>query len=478
MTEPTFAVVGHPNKGKSSIVATLAQDDSVLISDRPGTTTEVRRYPMRVEDKVLYTLIDTPGFQRARRALAWMKEHAPSAADRAQAVRAFVEAHREGGRFPDECQLLQPIVDGAGILYVVDGSCPYSDEYEAEMEILRWAGQPCMALINPIGSEEHVQSWRTALGQFFSVVRVFNAMTAEFTKRIELLRAFGQLRDEWRSPLEQAVEVLQADRARRDRLAAGEIASMIADMMSTTVHTQIGQGVDAAPHRERLKEQHRDKLRQRERKGREAVEECYDHRQIERQEQDVAILEEDLFAERSFVLFGLSRTQLMVAGATGGAITGLVIDAHVGGASFMLGSLIGGAIGGTAAWWSADRIAEFKIGPLPLGGKRLSVGPSRNLNLAYVILGRALHHHAVIAARTHAHRGALMLDLTPGDTASPSGNWLDQLPAPQRKAVQRALNLLIKGPENETSLALLTDALVPILAREDRKADGKPAGQS
>ena len=28
---PTFAVVGRPNKGKSSIVATLARDDAVYI---------------------------------------------------------------------------------------------------------------------------------------------------------------------------------------------------------------------------------------------------------------------------------------------------------------------------------------------------------------------------------------------------------------------------------------------------------------
>ena len=28
---PTFAIVGHPNKGKSSIVATLAEDESVAI---------------------------------------------------------------------------------------------------------------------------------------------------------------------------------------------------------------------------------------------------------------------------------------------------------------------------------------------------------------------------------------------------------------------------------------------------------------
>ncbi|MBT8343231.1 MAG: 50S ribosome-binding GTPase, partial [Sulfurovum sp.] len=49
---PKFAVVGHPNKGKSSIVSALALDDSVQISDTPGTTTKNRSFPLSVDGKV------------------------------------------------------------------------------------------------------------------------------------------------------------------------------------------------------------------------------------------------------------------------------------------------------------------------------------------------------------------------------------------------------------------------------------------
>ena len=157
MSEPVFAVVGHPNKGKSCIVATLAQDDSVHIAPEPGTTSKCRRYPAVVDGQTLYTLVDTPGFQRARGALAWMKERETSAAKRGEVVRQFLEAYRGGEAFPDECELLWPIMAGAGILYVVDGSRPYGEEYEAEMKILRWTGRPSMALINPIADERHVE---------------------------------------------------------------------------------------------------------------------------------------------------------------------------------------------------------------------------------------------------------------------------------------------------------------------------------
>ena len=63
---PRFAVVGRVNKGKSSIVATLAEDDSVRVDPRPGTTTEVREYPVSVDGRPLFVLVDTPGFEDAQ----------------------------------------------------------------------------------------------------------------------------------------------------------------------------------------------------------------------------------------------------------------------------------------------------------------------------------------------------------------------------------------------------------------------------
>ena len=86
MSVPRFAIVGHPNKGKSSIVATLAEDDAVAISPHPGTTTQARAYPMRLDGETLYELVDTPGFQRARETLAWLEAHDRGAGERATVV--------------------------------------------------------------------------------------------------------------------------------------------------------------------------------------------------------------------------------------------------------------------------------------------------------------------------------------------------------------------------------------------------------
>ncbi|MCF6245561.1 MAG: 50S ribosome-binding GTPase, partial [Sulfurovum sp.] len=132
-TYPRFAVVGHPNKGKSSIVAALALDDSVQISDTPGTTHKQRSFPLRVDGEILYELIDTPGFQRSRFVLEWLEKHDVSADKKHEVVQLFINKYENDKRFNDEIELLKPIMNGAGIIYIIDGSKPYGEEYEAEM---------------------------------------------------------------------------------------------------------------------------------------------------------------------------------------------------------------------------------------------------------------------------------------------------------------------------------------------------------
>ena len=98
---PAFAVVGHPNKGKSSIVATLAQDDSVAISAQSGTTRTAETLQVEVGSS-RFALIDTPGFQRPARVLQWLEQHADSAEQRQGAVQKFIEDPECWQQFPDE----------------------------------------------------------------------------------------------------------------------------------------------------------------------------------------------------------------------------------------------------------------------------------------------------------------------------------------------------------------------------------------
>ena len=418
MTPPRFAIVGHPNKGKSSIVATLAEDDAVLISPEPGTTTRAVEYPMRLDDEVLYELIDTPGFQRAREVLDWLDAHDRGAGARADVVREFLTEHADDPRFRDECELLGPIIDGAGILYVVDGSRPYGRQYEAEMEILRRTGRPRMALINLIGPGDHLDEWRAALGQFFSIVRVFDAVRADFSKRIELLRAFGAIDERWAESLEQAADALLAERQRRAQRAARAIAELLSSVLTVTETVSLTDPADQARVEAQARGRLLDAVREHERITRRAVQQIYRHGSIERREGEAALLGEDVFSERSFRIFGLSTRQLAVTAAASGAAAGGLIDLALGGASVLLGAGIGAAAGAASALIGAGRLAKVEVLGLPLGGYELRVGPISDPNLPWVVLARALLHARLVAERNHARREALVIEAQRGESAT------------------------------------------------------------
>jgi hypothetical protein len=430
-----FAIVGHPNKGKSSIVATLAEDDAVAISPDPGTTRAARSYRMRIDGRVLHELVDTPGFQRPRALLEWLRQHERGADARPQVLREFAAAHVDDDRFQHELELLKPILAGAGILYVVDGAHPYGPEYEPEMEILRWTGQPRMALINMIGPGDHVEEWRRALNQYFSIVRVFDAQRADFSKRLDLLRAFRELGegdDRWSAALDHAVRALEADRRDRRLRAATEIADLLIDVLSWRETAPLPEHAEQTKLAQQLSERLKSRIRAREQKARAAVLTLYHHSHLTMEEQAIDVLDDDLFSERSFVVFGLSTKQLAMTGAATGAVAGSVIDVAAGGTSLLLGAGLGALIGGVSAMFGANRLAKVQLLGTPMGGMQLQVGPVTAPNLPWVILGRAILHQRLVAERNHARRETLVVD------ASSSAHLAESIDAQARNLMARA----------------------------------------
>jgi len=409
---PKFAVVGHPNKGKSSIVASLALDSSIQIGNTPGTTQVKRGFPLKVDGKIVYELFDTPGFQRARRVHAWLEEHGDVSADkRLDVVKQFVSKHRNDKQFQDEVELLDPIINGAGIIYVVDASKPYGAEYEVEMEILRWCGQPSMAILNLIGEEDYREEWSRALGQYFRLVRTYNPMTAGHSEHIELLESMAQLKEEWTKSIKQAIDILDRLHDEKIEQSISEISNYMVKVLSF-VHQEKISGEDEVTKEdeEKAKSVYREKILSFEKQERKKIETIWHHTNIAKNEEELSLEEVGLFSKESASIFGLSQKELIVTGASTGAVTGAGFDLLVGGSSFFLGSLIGGVVGGVGAMFGFDNLYEVKVLGQNLGRRELSVGPMQNLNFPYVLIGRALYHASLISKRSHAKREAMQLE--------------------------------------------------------------------
>jgi len=408
---PKFAVVGHPNKGKSSIVSTLAFDGTVQISDIPGTTVKKRSFPLTVDGRILYELFDTPGFQRARSVLAWLQKHEVTADKRPGVVQAFINEHRGNERFNDEIELLEPIMSGAGIIYVVDGSKPYGEEYEADMEILRWTGQPSMALINLIDETDYVEEWKRALGQYFKMVRIFNPIKATFAQHFSLLHSIAQLKEEWIEPVNASIELFNNYHEQMFEQTAKSITQLLYRSLSSVERLPVNGEENIEEEKILIFEQYKARLRNYEELEQKTVEKIWHHQNLEKAQQTLLFDGIDLFSKESASLFGLSRKELLITGTTGGAMTGAGIDLLLGGSTLFLGSAIGAVVGGAGVFFGFNELSDIRVLGQKLGKRYLEAGPMKNVNFPYVLLNRALFHAVKIAGRSHALRTKVRLEM-------------------------------------------------------------------
>ncbi len=477
MTAPVFAVVGHVNKGKSSIVSTLTEDDSVRIEKDPGTTRECRVFPIVVDGRTLFSLVDTPGFEQARAVLDWLRAHEPAHANRPEVVQAFLASHPRGGEFPEETELLGPVMAGAGILYVVDGSQPFRRQYRAEMEILRWTGQPRMALINQISSHDHVEEWRVELDQYFSIVRTFNAHLVGFPERLRLLRGMRELSEGFRRPLDEAIAALVGERRRRRHEAGRAIARLVGGAVAFVLKDTIPRDAAIEAHGTELQRRFHDALRQLESGARREVEQIYQHSRLVREESDLEspAWGTDLFGKESFKLLGLRPGQLVAASTAAGATVGGGVDAAVGGASFGAGLVLGAIAGGAAgAYYSAQNLASVRtLWRGARGDKVLVIGPHKNPNFPWVLLDRALLHWVTVSDRAHARRDPVALD-APG-----KHGIVLRLGDDLRKALTRLFMQIRKKapsvpPEMDAELQELVVRALDVLALEEERVLGAP----
>ena len=439
-THPTFAVVGHPNKGKSSIVSTLAFDDSVQISDTPGTTTKKRSFPLKVDGKVLYELFDTPGFQRARRVLAWLEKHDVSADKRYEVVQAFINEHKEDERFNDEIELLKPIMAGAGIIYVVDGSKPYGEEYEAEMEILRWTGQPSMALINHIDETDYSEEWKRALGHYFKMVRTFNPMKATFPQHLLLLESIAQLKEEWIAPVGQSIILFKQYHEQMFEQSASSLTQLIHHSLSHIEQLALMHDDATVEEREEIQSNYKMQLRTYEQEAQKMIEKIWNHDHLQKVQELLLFEGMDLFSKESASIFGLTRKELLITGATGGAVTGAGVDLLLGGSTLLLGSAIGALVGGSGAFFGFNELSDVKVLGQKIGKKYLKTGPIKNVNFPYVLLNRALFHATKVASRSHALRDIAKFEMGRAFTEQ----WMDD---DLRKSLEKHHKLFRSGDE-------------------------------
>lgn len=400
---PEFAILGHPNEGKSSVLSTLAEDDSVRISPIPGETTECRTFPVIVDGREVLRFTDTPGFQNPARVLAELKKRGRSTANPLSDFRTFAETVPE---LHDDRELLGPIERGAGIIYVVDGSRPLRNVDKAEMEILRLTGKPRMAIINcKEDDNEHLDTWKNEFRKNFNSSRVFNAHRATYAERIRLLEALKSIDQDWQEPLSQAVEAFKKDWAARNETTAQIITDLLTNCLGLQLSESISSQQEAEPCRARLLHAYSAALAQNEKLAHQRIRSLFKHNIFEYALPPHSLLHADLFDEKTWQLLGLTKKQVVVAGGLGGAAIGAGIEMATLGHSLGIFTVAGTVAGALGALFGGQNFSgKTEVLGFPLGGERLQIGPAKSINLLFVLLNRSLLYYSHTINWAHGRR--------------------------------------------------------------------------
>lgn len=414
---PAFAIVGHPNEGKSSVVSTLAENDHVRISPTPGETLVCETFPVVIDDREIVRFIDTPGFQNPRKTLRWMKDHL----DRHDPiVQAFIDAHSDDPDLAQDCELLTPIARGAGIIYVVDGSRPLRSVDKAEMEVLRLTGTPRMAIINCKEDDtDYLSQWKTAFRRHFNAIRVFNAHQATYAERISLLESLKGIDQDWIAPLATVISAFKKDWAHRNALTAEIIITMLTESLEFAITKKYAHGTDEEKLKEKLLGKYTQAIIKFETAAHQHIRKLYRHNIFNYDLPSQSIIHSDLFNDKTWQVLGLTRKQLATfAGITGGTI-GAAIDVAAHGLTFGLFTVLGGAVGaGWAAFGGGRQLAQTKVAGIKLGDRQIQIGPNKNIQFLYILIDRALIFYSHIVNWAHGRRE--VSNTTHADTAKPS----------------------------------------------------------
>jgi len=476
----SFAVLGHPNEGKSSVVSTLTERDDVPISTTPGETEYNTEYIIEIDQTPVLRFIDTPGFQVPRKTLKWLRSRS-SGESAAETAAAFAKAY--GGRraFAHDERILSAVGGADGLLYVIDAAKPLGLDDLAEMEILRLLGKARMAVINSKGEDlAYIKEWQGELNRHFNSVRRFDAKRAAFGERINLLGALGISYQSWGEKLDGVIGILNRDWTARLRRAAEIVCELLRNCYTKRIRIPVeaeegssiqkrarkwlqgGRRVDANAREDaRGGTRYKEWLRRSEREALKEIKNVFRHQQLK------LILDEselgigDLFSKETWRVLGLSRIQLGMAAALAGALGGAFLDLAIGEVSlgaFMVGGALVGGIGGLTGGRSLSRV---KLRPLGrrLGRSFIEIGPPKTVQLAFVLIDRSLLYVDILSHLAHARRESIDIAVAAGRLRV-TREW----DASARNLVSRFVSKLTRGKKFLAEREALREVLFDIFS--------------
>jgi len=413
MTDPLrFAVVGHTNAGKTSLLRTLTrQVDFGEVSDRPGTTRHAEAIDLRLDGAVAVRFIDTPGLEDAVALLDYL--NTLEADTRPERIRAFLRGPEARAAFEQEAKVLRALLEQAdAAMLVIDTREPVLPKFRAEVEILTGCAKPIMPVLNFVqDAASRRDAWHQMLLEAGLHARVeFDVVAPFHGAERQLYADMATLLPARRAQLAGITDALALQERERRQAACRAVASALIDVAA------MRRALPAEEFADELKQAafvraFQDDVRRHARRGVDDLLAVFAFRAGDAELAEVPQLagrwEDDLFNPELLKDAG----KRLGLGAVIGAGIGVVADVALAGLSLGAATTLGATLGGAASggWRPLWRKLENRLN----GVQELTVEDPVLLLLAdhLMQLARAL------ARRGHAAQERLRVEAPAGAVA-------------------------------------------------------------
>jgi hypothetical protein len=285
------------------------------------------------------------------------------------------------------------------------------------------------------------------------MVRTFNPMQTDKAQHISILESMAQLKEEWIAPVKQSIKLFERYQEQMLERSASSIAKLLSNSLSLVEKLSFNSEEVEDKDKHEVEENYKEQLRYLEIKTQKQIEKIWNHDHLQKEQALLTFDGLDLFSEEAASVFGLTRKELIITGATSGAVTGAGIDLLFAGHTLLLGGAIGAVVGGVGAYFGFEELSEVKVLGQKLGKRYLQIGPMENRNFPYILLGRAIFHAYHIATRSHALRDVEKLSMD----SSFKQRWLDE---DLRKSLEKYHKIFRSGDVVETEILKEYEVLI------------------
>ena len=395
----TFAVIGKPNNGKSSIISALTFDDRIEIADEIGTTKKSTKYSYKYNDEDVCSYFDTPGFENAEHIWSYIEKQKETVSSINQILENYIKEYRNDSSTIKDREILKAIVQSDFLVFVVNISDEFNlDVIGYELEIFKELKKRIVILFNQVDKDKDYSSqWKNKLEEYNLVnIHKIDPLNSQHSNIIKILTSLYSIDSEiyHKQQLDNVIRAYTSHYIHNLKKSSELISEYLREVLQTEVNTtrkdfESGKGYELIQKEINKKEKDIQKK----------LSNLWGYYEVKVEDK------RENYDHEINKTISLSKKEKTVASSIiGASVVGTITGVLSGGLGAPAGALLGGVGGAIVGYFSDGKLYEINL----LEKKDVKIEVSKkDIDLSIILITRILEFIKTVINHGHANRNTL-----------------------------------------------------------------------